>query len=199
MNNDLSRIVNLDTMQPHEGFKHMPYMIWFPNPAHPNTYKTLAKAVTEMRPSVLHAAVYTRDKTLFDWLLDDLDVAPTRPALHEAHVQNRGKGGDAPSYFVSRLEARCQELGLDLDAAPVVSWKMHSVEPHHSDNWLAKELTPECVHSAMEDWGGYDGYIVDASEAELFASAPESWRPDKWKVELDYEDWPKRGSTQDEA
>uniref|UniRef100_A0A093V921 Putative killer plasmid pGKl-2 protein 1 n=1 Tax=Talaromyces marneffei PM1 TaxID=1077442 RepID=A0A093V921_TALMA len=199
MNNDLSRIVNLDKMQPHEGFEHMPYMIWFPNKAKPNTYKTLASAVTKMRPSVLHAAVYTGDKTLFDWLLDDLGVAPTRPALQEARVQNRGKAGDAPSYFVTRLEARSQELGIDLDAAPVVSWKMYSAEPNRSGNWLAEDLTPDSVHSAMEDWGFYDGYIVDASGAELFASAPESWRPGKWKVELDYEEWPKRGGAQDEA
>lgn len=193
MNNDLSRIINLDTMQPHEEFDHhMPYLIWFPNPAYPNTYKTLASAVDKMRPSVLHAAVYTEDKKLFDWLLDDLGVAPTPPAYQEARSR---KGGDgSPSHFESRLKARGEELGIDLEA-PVASWKMYSAKPRRSSIWLAKELTSDSVHSAMEDWGIYDGYIVDASEVELFALAPESWRPDQWKAEVDYEEWPKRRST----
>ncbi|GFF30323.1 hypothetical protein IFM58399_02544 [Aspergillus lentulus] len=194
MNNDLSRIINLDKRQPYKEFlAHMPYLIWFPNPAVHNTYKTLASTVTEMRPSVLHAAVYTEDKDLFDWMLDDLGVAPTGPAFQEARVRNRGRG-DAPSHFVRRLEARSQELGIDL-AAPVASFKMYSAKLKQGSTYLAKELTPAEVHSSVEDWGFYDGYIVDASEVELFASAPESWRPDSWKVELNYEDWPKRGST----
>ncbi|KAF4164345.1 hypothetical protein CNMCM6936_009281 [Aspergillus lentulus] len=194
MNNDLSRIINLDKRQPYKEFlAHMPYLIWFPNPANHNTYKTLASTVTEMRPSVLHAAVYTEDKDLFDWMLDDLGVAPTGPAFQEARVRNRGRG-DAPSHFVCRLEARSQELGIDL-AAPVASFKMYSAKLKQGSTYLAKELTPAEVHSSVEDWGFYNGYIVDASEVELFASAPESWRPDSWKVELNYEDWPKRGST----
>jgi hypothetical protein len=53
---------------------------------------------------------------------------------------------------MSRLEAHSKELGLDLDAAPVVSWKMYSAESHRSYNWLAKDLTPDSVHSAMGDW-----------------------------------------------
>ncbi|KAF7133862.1 hypothetical protein CNMCM5793_005274 [Aspergillus hiratsukae] len=129
----------------------------------------------------MNVAVYTEDKDLFDWMLDDLGVAPTRPAFQEARVRNRG---DAPSYFVHRLEARSQELGIDL-AAPVASFKMYSAQPQQSSIWLAKELTPGEVHSSVEDWGFYDGYIVDASEVELFASAPEPWRPGSWKVELD--------------
>ncbi|KAF7167830.1 hypothetical protein CNMCM6106_003246 [Aspergillus hiratsukae] len=192
MNNDLSRIINLDMRQPYKDFlADMPYLIWFPNTAYHNTYKTLASTVAEMRPSVLHAAVYTEDKDLFDWMLDDLGVAPTRPAFQEARVRNRG---NAPSYFVHRLEARSQELGIDL-AAPVASFKMYSAQPQESSIWLAKELTPGEVHSSVEDWGFYDGYIVDASEVELFASAPGPWRPGSWKVELDYENWPKSGST----
>jgi hypothetical protein len=192
MNNDLSRIINLDTMQPsEEHFSNMPYLIWFPNPAYTNTYKTLASAVASMRPSVLHTAVYTEDKALFDWMLDDLGVAPAQPAIQEAHVRDRGRGGDTPSYFVRRLKARAQELGTDLHA-PVISYQMYRAEPQRSSNLLGKELTPELVHSAMEDWGIYDEWIVDASQAELFASAPESWRPDWWKVELDYENWPRK-------
>ncbi|OKL59807.1 hypothetical protein UA08_04953 [Talaromyces atroroseus] len=195
MNNDLSRIINLNTRQPYKEFlDRMPYMIWFPNPANSNTYKTLASTVPRMRPSVLHAAVYTEDKALFDWMLDDLGVAPTQPAYQEAKVLDRGRGGEA-SHFVRRLEARSQELEIDL-TAPIASFKMYSAKPHLSSIFLAKDLTPDAVHSAMEDWGFYDGYIVDASEVELFASAPESWRPDSWKVELDYEAWPKRESTQ---
>ncbi|RAO67849.1 uncharacterized protein BHQ10_003861 [Talaromyces amestolkiae] len=199
MNNDLSRIINLDTMQPWEDFKDKPYMIWYPNPAQDNTYKTLAKAVTSMRPAILHAAVYTKNKSLFDWLLDDLGIVPTPPAFHEAHAQTWGMGDGHPSYFVSRLKTRSEELGIDLHAHEAFSWKMYSAKPPMSGNWLAKELTPDSIHSAMEDWGIYDGYIVDASGAELFASAPESWRPDKWKVEVDYEECPKRGSIQEEA
>lgn len=199
MNNDLSRIVNLDTMQPREEFKDMPYMIWYPIPAHDNTYKTLAKAVTEMRPAVLHAAVYTKNQSLFDWLLDDLGMTPTPPALQEAHAQAWGMGDGHPSYFINRLKARSEELGIDLDAPQAFSWKMYSAKPHWGSIALPKNLTPGSIHSAMEDWGIYDGYIVDASQAELFASAPESWRPDKWSVEIDYEEWPKRRSAQDKA
>lgn len=55
-------------------------------------------------------------------MLDELGVAPTLPALQEAKVQNRGSEY-GPSYFVRRLEARSQELGIDLDAAPVPSFK----------------------------------------------------------------------------
>jgi hypothetical protein len=197
MNNGLSRIINLDKRQPYKEFlAHMPYLIWFPNPADQNTYKTLASTVTEMRPSVLHAAVYTEDKDLFDRMLDNLCMAPTGPALQEAKVRNWGRRDerrDAPSYFVRRLEGRSQELGIDL-AAPVASYKMYSAKLQRGSTFLAKELTPAEVHSSVEDWGFYDGYIVDASQVELFASAPESWRPDSWKVELNY-DWPKRGST----
>lgn len=104
MNDDLSRIVNLDTRQPLKEFDYMPYLIWYPNPACQSTYKTLASVVAEMRPSILHAAVYTDDKILFDWLLDDLGVAPTQPAFQEARERNwRLEGG--PSYFMRRLTA----------------------------------------------------------------------------------------------
>lgn len=57
---------------------------------------------------------------------------------------------------------------------------------------MAKHIIPDRVHSSIEDWGFYDRYIVDASHIELFATAPDSWRPERWNVELDYEDWPKR-------
>lgn len=194
MNNDLSRITNLDTRQPFAEFLFdRPYLIWFPTIANPATYKFLASTVAEMRPSVLHAAVYTKDKTLFDWMLDELGVAPTLPALQEAKVQNRGSEY-GPSYFVRRLEARSQELGIDLNAAPVPNFKMCSAQPVYNSVWLAKELMPQDLYSSVDDWGIYNGYRVDASEVELFVSAPESWRPDSWKVELDYEDWPRRGS-----
>ncbi|KAF5009142.1 hypothetical protein F66182_15586 [Fusarium sp. NRRL 66182] len=186
-------------MQPREDFEDKPYMIWHPNPAQDTTYKTLAKAVTSMRPAILHAAVYTKNKSLFDWLLDDLGVAPTPPASQEAFAQRWGIGDDYPSYFISRLKTRSEELGIDIRAYEAFSWKMYSAKPAMSSIWLAKELTPDSIHSAMEDWGIYDGYIVDASEAELFASAPESWRPDKWKVEVDYEECPKRRITLEEA
>lgn len=152
MSNDLSRIVNSDTMQPREEFKDMPYMIGYPIPAHDNTYKTLAKAVTSMRPAILHAAVYTKNKSLFDWLLDDLGMAPTRPALQEAHAQKWGIGDDHPSYFIDRLKANSEELGIDPDAREAFSWKMYSAKPHQGSIALPKDLTPGSIHSVMEDW-----------------------------------------------
>lgn len=194
MDNDLSRIVNMDTRQPHKEFlSHIPYLIWFPTPARDTTYKFLASAVRDMRPSVLHAAVDTEDKSPFDWMIDDLGVAPTASAFQEAHARNWGRGGGS-SYFIRRLEARSQELGIDLAAPVTASFKMYSATPQLHSTWLAKEVTPRDVHGAMEDWGIYDGCVVDASTVELFASAPEPWRPGSWMVELDYKDWPKMGN-----
>ncbi|RAO73410.1 uncharacterized protein BHQ10_009422 [Talaromyces amestolkiae] len=143
-----------------------------------------------MRPALLHTAVYTRNKNLFDWLLDDLSTATTLPALQEASVQKWDLEDGHSSYFERRLKARSEELGIDLSGF-VESWKMYTAKQGQSSDYLAKDLTPDGIHSDMEDWGFYNGYIVDASQVELWASAPESWRPDWWKVELDYEDWPK--------
>jgi hypothetical protein len=192
MNNDLSRAIDIHTMQPSKDLEYnMPYLIWFPGRATSSTYKTLARAVPKMRPAVLHAAVYTRDKNLFDWLLDDLGTATTLPALQEASVQKWDLEGGHSSYFERRLKARSEELEIDLSGF-VESWKMYTAKQGQSSDYLAKDLTPDGVHSDMEDWGFYNGYIVDASQVELWASAPKSWRPDWWKVELDYEDWPER-------
>ncbi|KUL84312.1 hypothetical protein ZTR_07524 [Talaromyces verruculosus] len=192
MNNDLSRAIDIHTMQPSKDFEdNMPYLIWFPDRASSSTYRTLASAIPYMRPAVLHAAVYTRDKDLFDWLLDDLGTVPTPPAFQEAYVQNRDREDGHPSYFMRHLNARSEELGIDLDG-PIESWKMYTAESGRSSNYLVKDITPDAVHSDVEDWGFYDGYIVDASQVELSASVLESWRPDRWKVELDYKDWPER-------
>ncbi|KAH8695444.1 hypothetical protein BGW36DRAFT_382705 [Talaromyces proteolyticus] len=196
MNNDLSRIINLDTRQPsRDFFCAMPYLIWFPTVANRGTYKLLATTVPEMRPSVLHAAVFAQDKALFDWMLDVLHVAPTPFAFREAAIQLTGEVHS--SYFRRRLEARSQELGIDL-LAPMQSWKFYSARSGQQippSNWLAKKVMPLQVTSEQSDWGIYNGFYVDASSVELFASAPESWRPDKWQVEIDYQDWPKSGST----
>ncbi|KGQ09459.1 hypothetical protein BBAD15_g5206 [Beauveria bassiana D1-5] len=205
MSNDLSRLT------PDVPRDHLPYLIWYPAVAQPSTYKEVARRCPTMRPAVLRAAIYAKDRTLFDELLDDVEPDPHLVGEARAHDHDHDDEEDEdevrPSYFTRRLLARAEKLGLADEMGNALSdrwggadsWKRFSVRsggggPHgmpESGNWL---FGGPSIVGAVQDPGIYNGVWADASIAELFASAPESWRPKKdggeGVVQIDYEQWP---------
>ncbi len=192
MSNDLSRLT------PDLRRDQLPYLIWYPAVANSGTYKEVARRCPAMIPAVLRAAIYSRDRDLFDSLLDAAEPDPF--LLGEARAHDNDADGVQPSYFTRRLLARAEQLGLAAEIRDMQNdrwgvdfWKRFSVRSDArqgmptSGNWL---FSGPSIVGAAQDPGIYNGVWADASGAELFASAPETWRPRKGGVQVDYEEWP---------
>ncbi|KJZ69876.1 hypothetical protein HIM_10731 [Hirsutella minnesotensis 3608] len=194
MSNDLSQ---LGSAPPRP---HLPYLIWYPAIAQSATYMELTRRLPDMRPAVLRAAVFAKDRTLFDTMLDEFDVEPDPYVLAEAKSTDE----DAQqSYFTRRLLARAEELGLQIESVSsdyaiqkwgAHLWKRNSVYsgayngPPRVGNWLYH--FPDVV-GGTEEPGIYNGVWADASAAELLASIPAEWRPKQdQSMALDYKTWP---------
>lgn len=197
MSNDLSR---LTAAVPRE---HLPYLIWYPSVAKSTTYAELARRLPSMRQAVLRAAVYAKDRDLFDSMLHEYRVEPDPYVLAEATAGLDTDTGDEPPppspYFTRRLLDRAAELGLDLGSATSAAavqrfgahfWKRYSVRADardgigRSDNWL---YDGPALAAEMGEPGIYNGVWADASVAELYASVPPAWRPaDGRGVQLEY-------------
>ncbi|KAG8623934.1 hypothetical protein KVT40_008910 [Elsinoe batatas] len=67
MCNDLSRVQSV-----RQG-SHLPYCIWYPSIASSSAYEELARTVPAMAPSVVRAAIVTRNRSLFDAIYADAD------------------------------------------------------------------------------------------------------------------------------
>ncbi|ATY61449.1 hypothetical protein A9K55_008883 [Cordyceps militaris] len=195
MSNDLSRLT------PDVPREHLPYLIWYPAVARTTTYREVARRCPAMRPAVLRAAIYAKDRALFDELLDAVEPDPYLLGEARAHDDvDDGDGEARPSYYTRRLLARAETLGLAEEISDMQNdrwggdeWKRFSVRSGgqlgmpESGNWL---FDGPGIVGAAQDPGIYNGVWADASTAELFASAPETWRPKKGGVELDYTEWP---------
>ncbi len=197
MSNDLSRLT------PDVPRTHLPYLIWYPAVAASSTYSEVARRCPAMRPAVLRAAIYSRDRALFDSLLDSVEPDPFLLREAQAHDEDYDADGaqrQQPSYFTRRLVARAEQLGLaeairnaQDDRWGVDFWKRFTVRSGArmgmppSRSWL---FDGPGIIGAAQDPGIYNEAWADASEAELFASVPETWRPKKGGVQIDYEDWP---------
>ncbi|OAA45952.1 hypothetical protein BBO_03593 [Beauveria brongniartii RCEF 3172] len=197
---------NLSRLTPDVPRDHLPYLIWYPAVAQSSTYKEVARRCPTLRPAVLRAAIYAKNRALFEELLDAVEPDPYLLGEARLHDDDDDGGEVRPSYFTRRLLARAEKLGLADEmgnarsdrwgggGGGADSWKRFSVRsggPHgmpESGNWL---FGGPAIVGAAQDPGIYNGVWADASIAELFASAPEAWRPkDGGGVQADYEQWP---------
>lgn len=203
MNNDLSRLT------PEVPREHLPYLIWYPAVATRSTYREVARRCPSMRASVLRAAIYTRDRVLFDEFVDAVEPDPFLLGEAQAHDQDVEEDAPSPpSYFTRRLLERAEQLGLaeairDPSGtgrwSSAEGWKRFNVRADDArfgmaptGSWLYGEPV---VIGAMQDPGIYNEAWAGASAAELFVSVPETWRPGEEHgggVEIDYEEWPPR-------
>ncbi|TQV90601.1 hypothetical protein IF1G_10753 [Cordyceps javanica] len=193
MSNDLSRLT------PDTPRDQLPYLIWYPAVASPRTYEEVARRCPAMRAPVLRAAIYSRNRDLFDSLVDAVEPDPFLLAEAREHDDFDDDvvddDGSRESYFTRRLLARAEQLGLaeeirnvQHDRWGVLSWKRFSVRtPPASGNWL---FSGPGIVGAAQDPGIYNEVWADASAAELFASAPEAWRPREGGVQIDYNEFP---------
>ncbi|KAI0543295.1 hypothetical protein F4679DRAFT_135188 [Xylaria curta] len=165
MNNDLSRITdNLPT-------DALPYMIWYPDRAHPTTYEELARRRLEATPAVARACIVADYKDVWDrlaWIPDD-------ELLREARASPN-------PHYLQTLTARAEnETGLQQRTANkgASAWRMAMSARHMNDRRPPTFLCPS-ISEENFDWGQtgpYEGLQADAGEIELFVSAPTRLRP----------------------
>ncbi|KAH9885374.1 hypothetical protein F4778DRAFT_799173 [Xylariomycetidae sp. FL2044] len=189
MNNDLFQILLSSESAGSAYEKRIPYLIWYPEVAAADTYRALAHRVPEMREACIRAAIYAGYSDLFDELLLLPGAVPSRYLVAEA------KRTKNPQRFVSALQLRADELGIDVDSY-TENWKLVSVRDTNflrRSNYLPKSPSKWSVFGQFFEQGAvYNGIMAVAEELELFLMAPESWRPDGGSnVELDYKNWPR--------
>ncbi|KAL6860700.1 hypothetical protein ACO1O0_004734 [Amphichorda felina] len=190
MNNDLSRVV--DKMDDKDC---LPYLIWYPEFAAPETYRALAEKVPAMRGACARAAIYTGDVGLFDELMALPGVVPNPYLAAEAKQSNN-------PYFCSALQSRAEDIGVSLlpsslgaGGEPYEPWKLFSVRGSSvMMKWNGLPRSPSVrmvTGEFLEQEAVYNGTRAETTQLELFLMVPNSWRPqDRYALELDYKDWP---------
>ena len=186
MNNDLSRpIAKQDDRE------SLPYLIWYPDVASAETYRALAHRVPAMREACVRAAIYANYSNLFDELLLLDGVVPNPYLLTEAEMSSN-------PHFLSALQSRADQLGVKMARSTLDSssepWKLVSVRNSsflRRGQWLVNAPSTELVFGEFLEQGAvYNGVRAETDRLELFLMAPESWRPEKGSVEVDYKEWP---------
>ncbi|KAL4863496.1 hypothetical protein BDV12DRAFT_202034 [Aspergillus spectabilis] len=160
MNNDLSHIG-----QESEEL-NLPYVIWHPHFAEPETYEELAHLQPAMKAQAARACIiadhqgaYERINPTPDWFL--VEAARRRAA--------------ATPFYHQDLQRRAQEMGIDLSEYPIDrdEWKLweESERRWPRATFLSNNVSPT---NLLDDWITYrlyDDQGVDMSQLELFVSA----------------------------
>lgn len=169
----------------------IPYLIWWPVPARPPTYRRLAALHPEMLPQIIRSCIYANYEELFAELLPL--VEPDEILLREADSQSN-------RYFRKALDEKIVELGIKPLYPPLHdAWKLQfSGAIGMSSNSLLKYLDADSIGTGFDI--PYDGLQCDASEVELMLCVPDAWKipadtPDDGYEEdqprvVDYVEWP---------
>ncbi|KAK1762664.1 hypothetical protein QBC33DRAFT_551667 [Phialemonium atrogriseum] len=165
MNNDLSRITDQTSEY------DLPYQIWWPLRAHPETYIELARRKPSMKPAVARALIVADYQEAWD----GFDFEPHGELVVEA------KASPNPHYLAD-LERRCTESGLDFERLEIVSqWSQRefAINSYVDDTTT---FLRSSISVADFDWleqgpAPYNSERVNMSEAELFAIVPDEMRP----------------------
>lgn len=187
MNNDLSRIIARSDKK-----SQLPYLIWYPEVASPTTYEALAHRVPEMREACVRACIYANYSGSFDELLLLPGVVPNAFLLTEAARSSN-------PHYVSALRSRAEELGRTMSRSELKpssdEWKLFSVK---DVSFLGRS---DCISTSIHagqvfgefivQGAAYNGIRAEVDQLELMLMIPESWRPERRSVEMDYEEWPR--------
>ncbi|KFA53907.1 hypothetical protein S40293_10040 [Stachybotrys chartarum IBT 40293] len=184
MNNDLSRILSRK-----DDYMDLPYLIWYPDIARHETYLALAHRMPQMREACVRAAIYAGYVEVFDEILLLPGVVPN------VYLHTEAKHSSNP-HFMSALQSRAKDLGLDnwSDPRGHHPWKKISVREIaflRKSNHLVPSPHMGLAYGDFIDQGAvYNETISHTDGLDLYLMVPESWRPEKRSVELDYKDWP---------
>lgn len=162
-----------------------PYTIWWPRTAREATYKELARLQPSMLPQILHACIEADYKDLFDELLPK--VTPTK-AIALAADQHRDV------HFRTAMHQRIKSITEPLRTGADGAWR--ATEYASSDD-VTLYMSNKLSISTSLGRDASSGEYCDASEAELNACLPESWRSDvtnraRLLCHIDYYHWPFR-------
>jgi hypothetical protein len=167
----------------------IPYLIWWPTPARPATYRRLADIHPEMLPQIVRACIYANYKELFTELLPR--VEPDKALIREANSQSN-------QYFRKALDEAIAKLDIEPQYPPShQSWKMGFSGGliEQSSNNLTTYLDADSIGTGFDI--PYDGLQCDASQVELMLCLPDAWKiptddPDDelYPLEIDYVEWP---------
>lgn len=162
MNNDLSRIT--DQTPEYE----LPFQIWWPLRAHPETYIELARRKPSMKPAVAQALIVADYQEAWD----DFDIEPFEDLVFEA------KASPNPHYLAD-LERRCTESGLDVNRLKPLGQSDLAINSYADDTTTVLYSSISVAHFDPTDQGPalYNGHRVNMCEAELFAIVPDEMRP----------------------
>ncbi|TPX14046.1 uncharacterized protein E0L32_000440 [Thyridium curvatum] len=165
MTNDLSRVT--EQTDDHD----LPFQIWWPQRAKPETYLELARRKPSMKPAVARALLVADYQSAWD----SLDFKPYHGLLVEARASPN-------PYYEQDLEQRCHKMGLSIDkleGAGPASLEDVSVHDFADDTTTLFHGSLSVADFEAFDTrpGIYDGYRVDVSEAELYAVVPDELRP----------------------
>jgi hypothetical protein len=168
--------------------KDIPYLIWWPTPARPATYRRLADIHPEMLPQIVRACIYANYEELFAELLPQ--VEPDQVLLREAASQSN-------QYFRKTLDEAVAKLGIEPQyPRSNHAWKNQFSGPiGWSCNSLITYLDAESIETSFDI--PYDGLQCDAAQVELMLCLPDDWKiptdhPDDehLPLEIDYVEWP---------
>jgi hypothetical protein len=172
----------------------LPYLIWHPARAAPETYRELARRKPQMTPQILRACIHGGGpgyKKLFHELLT------AWPEVPDAAVALDAEHCDGSGYFKEALDRRIRGLGATKERPVKHEWHLNlgSTVDSHGRPWLNKYMYMNTGLVRTEWTSLYCGLRCDASSVELLACLPEEWKVPEtiWGGELDYVEWSPKG------